>query len=102
MSWVKTAQLGGCFFAWFFLNVMYNITNKKCQNAFPMPWTMTVVSLFVGAPPYPANSFKAPAPAQAARGSAPRCRSGRARARPVSAPPPLALLSAPPLPSRLH
>jgi len=30
--------------------VMYNITNKKCQNAFPMPWTMTVVSLFVGIP----------------------------------------------------
>jgi len=28
----------------------YNITNKKCQNAFPMPWTMTVVSLFVGIP----------------------------------------------------
>jgi len=37
-------------FSWFFLNVMYNITNKKCQNAFPMPWTMTVVSLFVGVP----------------------------------------------------
>jgi hypothetical protein len=29
---------------------MYNITNKRCQNAFPMPWTMTVVSLFVGIP----------------------------------------------------
>jgi len=30
-----------------FLNVMYNITNKRCQNAFPMPLTMsmTVVSL---------------------------------------------------------
>ena len=28
----------------------YNITNKKCQNVFPMPWTMTVVSLFVGIP----------------------------------------------------
>jgi len=37
-------------FTWFFLNVMYNITNKKCQNAFPMPWTMTFVSLFVGVP----------------------------------------------------
>merc|ERR1719258_278357 len=37
-------------FVWFFLNVMYNITNKKCQNAFPMPWTMTVVSLAVGVP----------------------------------------------------
>merc|ERR1719453_1912292 len=43
-------KLGGLIFTWFFLNVMYNITNKKCQNAFPMPWTMTVVSLFVGIP----------------------------------------------------
>jgi len=50
MSIVKTVQLATCFFVWFFLNVMYNITNKKCQNAFPMPWTMTVVSLFVGVP----------------------------------------------------
>jgi len=49
-TWVDTAKLGGLFFAWFFLNVMYNITNKRCQNAFPMPWTMTVVSLFVGIP----------------------------------------------------
>ncbi|KAL1511930.1 hypothetical protein AB1Y20_005211 [Prymnesium parvum] len=43
-------KLGFLFFSWFALNVMYNITNKKCQNAFPMPWTMTVVSLFVGIP----------------------------------------------------
>merc|ERR1719453_2491382 len=50
MPIVEKAKLGGLFFAWFFLNVMYNITNKKCQNAFPMPWTMTVVSLFVGIP----------------------------------------------------
>ena len=49
MSWVQTVKLGLCFFTWFFLNVMYNITNKKCQNAFPMPWTMTFVSLAVGA-----------------------------------------------------
>jgi len=45
-----TVKLGFLFTAWFSLNVMYNITNKKCQNAFPMPWTMTVVSLFVGIP----------------------------------------------------
>merc|ERR1719478_761967 len=50
MSWVQTVKLGLCFFTWFFLNVMYNITNKKCQNAFPMPWTMTFVSLAVGVP----------------------------------------------------
>ena len=49
-SVAETAKLGGLFFSWFFLNVMYNITNKRCQNAFPMPWTMTVVSLFVGIP----------------------------------------------------
>lgn len=50
MNIVKTVRLAFCMFVWFFLNVMYNITNKKCQNAFPMPWTMTVVSLFVGIP----------------------------------------------------
>jgi len=44
------AKLLALITAWFSLNVMYNITNKKCQNAFPMPWTMTVVSLFVGIP----------------------------------------------------
>ena len=49
-SWVETAKVGALMTLWFFLNVMYNITNKKCQNAFPMPWTMTVVSLFVGVP----------------------------------------------------
>jgi len=47
---VDKAKLGFLFFSWYFLNVMYNITNKRCQNAFPMPWTMTVVSLFVGIP----------------------------------------------------
>merc|ERR1719389_179374 len=50
MKLVETVKLGFLFFSWFFLNVMYNITNKRVQNAFPMPWTMTVVSLFVGIP----------------------------------------------------
>jgi len=50
MSWMNTAKVGLSFATWFFLNVMYNLTNKKCQNVFPMPWTMTVVSLFVGIP----------------------------------------------------
>ncbi|KAJ1625452.1 triose-phosphate transporter family-domain-containing protein [Pavlovales sp. CCMP2436] len=50
MTMVKTAKLGASFAAWFALNIMYNLTNKKCQNVFPMPWTMTVVSLFVGIP----------------------------------------------------
>jgi len=47
---VDTLKLGFLFVSWFSLNVMYNITNKRVQNAFPMPWTMTVVSLFVGIP----------------------------------------------------
>lgn len=50
MSIVNTLKVGLSFATWFFLNVMYNLTNKKCQNVFPMPWTMTVVSLFVGIP----------------------------------------------------
>merc|ERR1719327_1518970 len=50
MPLVEKVTLLGLFFTWFFLNVMYNITNKKCQNAFPMPWTMTFVSLAVGVP----------------------------------------------------
>merc|ERR1719231_882345 len=49
-KWFDTLKLAFLFTTWFSLNVMYNITNKKCQNAFPMPWTMTVVSLFVGIP----------------------------------------------------
>jgi len=50
MSWVKQAQLSALIFGWFFLNVMYNISNKRCQNAFPMPWMMSISSLFVGIP----------------------------------------------------
>jgi len=50
MSLVNKAKLGLCFGVWFFLNIMYNLTNKVCQNAFPMPWTMAAVSLFVGIP----------------------------------------------------
>merc|ERR1719488_282818 len=29
---------------------MYNISNKRCLNAFPMPWMMSLTSLFVGIP----------------------------------------------------
>jgi solute carrier family 35 protein E1 len=50
MSVVKQAQLFGLIFLWFFLNVMYNISNKVCQNAFPMPWMMSLSSLGVGIP----------------------------------------------------
>mmetsp|Transcript_5985 Transcript_5985/g.20399 ORF Transcript_5985/g.20399 Transcript_5985/m.20399 type:complete len:388 (+) Transcript_5985:62-1225(+) len=49
-AWVDTLRIGLCFATWFFLNVQYNLCNKQVQNVFPMPWTMTVVSLFVGIP----------------------------------------------------
>ena len=96
MSWARTARLGVCFFAWFFLNVMYNITNKKCQNAFPMPWTMTVVSLFVGVPYilllWASGIRKAPKVPLAPRPSPPttaHARATHARAALVLAPPPV-------------
>lgn len=47
---LERLKLGFLMFSWFFLNVMYNITNKNAQNAFPMPWTMAAASLFVGIP----------------------------------------------------
>jgi solute carrier family 35 protein E1 len=50
MNVVKQVQLFGLIFLWFFLNVMYNISNKVCQNAFPMPWMMSISSLGVGIP----------------------------------------------------
>ena len=50
MSTVKQAKLFALIFGWFFLNVMYNISNKRVQNAFPMPWMMSLSSLFVGVP----------------------------------------------------
>jgi solute carrier family 35 protein E1 len=50
MSVVKQAKLFSLIFGWFFLNVMYNISNKRVQNAFPMPWMMSLSSLFVGVP----------------------------------------------------
>jgi len=50
MSVMKQAKLFSLIFGWFFLNVMYNISNKRVQNAFPMPWMMSLSSLFVGVP----------------------------------------------------
>jgi len=43
-------QIGLLLFLWFSLNVMYNITLKRCTNAFPMPWTLCLTSLAVGLP----------------------------------------------------
>merc|ERR1719267_411491 len=50
MSWVQQGKLVSLIFGWFFMNVMYNISNKRCLNAFPMPWMMSLTSLFVGIP----------------------------------------------------
>jgi solute carrier family 35 protein E1 len=50
MSWVQQGKLITLIFGWFFMNVMYNISNKRCLNAFPMPWMMSLTSLFVGIP----------------------------------------------------
>jgi len=47
---VKQAQLFSLIFGWFFLNVMYNISNKRVLNAFAMPWMMSLSSLGVGVP----------------------------------------------------
>ena len=49
-SVADAAQLGFMLFLWFSLNIGYNITLKKCTNAFPMPWTLCLTSLAVGLP----------------------------------------------------
>merc|ERR1740125_45297 len=50
MPVVKKVQLFSLIFGWFFLNVMYNISNKRVLNAFAMPWMMSLSSLGVGVP----------------------------------------------------
>ncbi|XP_077223162.1 triose phosphate/phosphate translocator, chloroplastic-like [Tasmannia lanceolata] len=39
---------GGFFFLWYFLNVIFNILNKKVYNYFPYPYFVSVVHLLVG------------------------------------------------------
>ncbi|KAG8052472.1 hypothetical protein GUJ93_ZPchr0001g33071 [Zizania palustris] len=39
---------GFFFFTWYFLNVIFNILNKKIYNYFPYPYFVSVVHLFVG------------------------------------------------------
>ncbi|KAK1413728.1 hypothetical protein QVD17_35506 [Tagetes erecta] len=39
---------GFFFFAWYFLNVIFNILNKKVYNYFPYPYFVSVVHLLVG------------------------------------------------------
>ncbi|KAH7442800.1 hypothetical protein KP509_02G002800 [Ceratopteris richardii] len=39
---------GFFFFMWYFLNVIFNILNKKIYNYFPYPYFVSVVHLFAG------------------------------------------------------
>ncbi|CAN6477312.1 unnamed protein product [Victoria cruziana] len=39
---------GGFFFMWYFLNVIFNILNKKVYNYFPYPYFVSVIHLLVG------------------------------------------------------
>jgi solute carrier family 35 protein E1 len=39
---------GFFFFTWYFLNVIFNILNKKIYNYFPYPYFVSVIHLFVG------------------------------------------------------
>uniref|UniRef100_A0A0D6R3P8 Sugar phosphate transporter domain-containing protein n=1 Tax=Araucaria cunninghamii TaxID=56994 RepID=A0A0D6R3P8_ARACU len=41
-------KIGGYFFVWWTLNVIFNIYNKKVLNAFPYPWLTSTLSLAVG------------------------------------------------------
>eukprot|EP00850_Spirogloea_muscicola_P006957 SM000034S12711 [mRNA] locus=s34:332971:336264:- [translate_table: standard] len=44
----KSLITGGFFFAWYFLNVVFNIVNKQLYNYFPFPYFVSVVHLVVG------------------------------------------------------
>ena len=44
----KSLTTGSFFFAWYFLNVIFNILNKKLYNYFPYPYFVSVVHLIVG------------------------------------------------------
>ncbi|KAL8243411.1 hypothetical protein R6Q59_009669 [Mikania micrantha] len=45
---VKRVKIGVYFAAWWFLNVIFNIYNKKVLNAFPYPWLTSTLSLAAG------------------------------------------------------
>ncbi|CAM6083736.1 unnamed protein product [Calypogeia fissa] len=44
----KSLTTGSFFFAWYFLNVIFNILNKKIYNYFPYPYFVSVIHLLVG------------------------------------------------------
>ncbi|PIA50929.1 hypothetical protein AQUCO_01100030v1 [Aquilegia coerulea] len=47
-SMQKMLTTGFFFFMWYFLNVIFNILNKKVYNYFPYPYFVSVVHLLVG------------------------------------------------------
>ncbi|KAJ0765695.1 putative triose phosphate/phosphoenolpyruvate translocator, sugar phosphate transporter [Helianthus annuus] len=44
----KRVKIGFYFATWWFLNVIFNIYNKKVLNAFPYPWLTSTLSLAAG------------------------------------------------------
>nr|XP_043639919.1 glucose-6-phosphate/phosphate translocator 1, chloroplastic [Erigeron canadensis] len=44
----RKAKIGVYFATWWFLNVIFNIYNKKVLNAFPYPWLTSLLSLAAG------------------------------------------------------
>ncbi|KAK9074214.1 hypothetical protein SSX86_006811 [Deinandra increscens subsp. villosa] len=44
----RKLKIGSYFATWWFLNVIFNIYNKKVLNAFPFPWLTSTLSLAAG------------------------------------------------------
>ena len=44
----KKLRIAGYFALWWFLNVVFNIYNKKVLNAFPFPWLCSTLALAAG------------------------------------------------------
>ncbi|KAM0029873.1 putative sugar phosphate transporter domain-containing protein [Helianthus debilis subsp. tardiflorus] len=44
----KRVKIGVYFATWWFLNVIFNIYNKKVLNVFPYPWLTSTLSLAAG------------------------------------------------------
>lgn len=44
----QTLQVGAYIFLWYAFNIVYNISNKKVLNWFPMPWFVAWFQLLVG------------------------------------------------------
>ncbi|GKD99393.1 glucose-6-phosphate/phosphate translocator 1, chloroplastic-like protein, partial [Tanacetum coccineum] len=44
----RKLKIGFYFATWWFLNVVFNIFNKKVLNAFPFPWLTSTLSLAAG------------------------------------------------------